>query len=386
MGLFSYKRDKKLMEQQNAFNEAMMEKQQAYNVENFEREAAWNEMMYEKSIQNQWDVAQYNSPVEARKRYAEAGINPYTALEGITGSNSATASASSPSSPKANSPSLAQGVTPPYGNSILGDIQNVMSGISDVVSQLTGSSSTIQDFRAKKIDNDYRAANLVEDLKGKVLDNKGKDLGNFYQGVLNDFIRQEKEVAYQQSWQDVFTKRLYNRGLELDNISKELNLQALPAQIKMSLANQLLDIRNNYLQGNLTKAQAKKAANEAILVSEQTAGVRIDNQIKRDTKDYVVQSARYDVANKRWNVIKTMNNSGPTDPTGIVNFLYQQQINSESPFYYPFDQMGSNFKKSFFERSKKDWNQLKKGAREYWKPFKRGWEDIGFGLSLPFRH
>lgn len=386
MGLFSYKRDKKLMEQQNAFNEAMMEKQQGYNVENFEREAAWNEMMYDKSIQNQWDVAQYNSPVEARKRYAEAGINPYTALEGITGSNSATASASSPSSPRANSPQMAQGVTPPYGNSILGDITNVLQGVGDVVSQLTGVSNGVQDYRGKKIDNDYKALNLTEDLKGKVLDNKGKELGNYYQGVLNDFIRQEKEVAYQQSWQDVFTKRLYNRGLELDNIAKDLNLQALPAQIKMSLTNQLLDIRNSYLQGNLTKAQAKKAANEAILISEQAAGVRIDNEIKRDTKDYVVQSARYDAAIKRWTGIKTMNNSGPSDPTGIANFLYQNQINSESPFYYPLQDMGTDFYESLRKKGNQEWNQVKKGARDYWKPYRKGWDQIFFSIKQPFTY
>lgn len=375
MGLFSYKRDKKLMEQQNAFNEAMMEKQQSYNVENFEREAAWNEMMYNKSIENQWDVAQYNSPVEARKRYAEAGINPYTALEGITGSNSATASASSPSAPRANSPQAAQSVTPPYGNSILGDITNVMQGISDVVSQLTGVGDVVQDVRGKRIDNDYKAMNLTEDLKGKVLDNKGKELGNYYQGVLNDFVRQEKEVAYQQSWQDVFTKRLYNRGLELDNIAKELNLQALPAQIKMSLTNQLLDIRNSYLQGNLTKVQAKKAAQEAILISEQAAGVRIDNEIKRETKDYVVRSARYDVARKSWEAVKARNNSGMDGALGIPNLVYQS-------FYH--DGGLIDLGKDFYTRGANFFNDI--GKSRWWKRIKRGYEDIRFGLSQPFRY
>lgn len=377
MGLLTYKKDKKLMEQQNAFNEAMMEKQQAYNIENFEREAAWNEMMYEKSIQNQWDVAQYNSPVEARKRYAEAGINPYTALEGVTGSNSATASASSPSAPRANSPQVAQGVTPPYGNSILGDIMSVLQGVGDVVSQLTGVSNNVQDYRGKKIDNDYKALNLTEDLKGKVLDNKGKELGNYYKGVLNDFIRQEKEVAYQQSWQDVFTKRLYNRGLELDNIAKDLNLQALPAQIKMSLTNQLLDIRNSYLQGNLTKAQAKKAANEAILISEQTAGVRLDNEIKRETKDYVIRSAKYDAARKSWEAVKARNNSGFDGALGIPNLVYQS-----------FMQPGglNDLGKDFYNSSSYSINSIleRVGKSRWWNQVQRGWDDVLFGLTLPF--
>ena len=116
-----------------------------------------NEAMLNKQIQQEWDMwnaeNEYNSPAAQMQRYADAGVNPYMSVGNVSSGNAS--SMSSPSAQPAAVPQM-QGATMMPAN---------MSGLSG----LRGIASRFVEMMQAK-----------EDIKGKQLDNQGKEIENNY--------------------------------------------------------------------------------------------------------------------------------------------------------------------------------------------------------------
>lgn len=167
---------KEIAQMNNEFNERMLQKQMDYNTD------MWNK------------ENEYNSAESQRKRLEEAGLNPYLMMNGGS----------------AGTASSAQGVTPPTASPsnmqpMHYDYSGVGNAFSSAVSQMqtqqlneAAINKTTQEAEGVRIENKYKAAqivtqlyNMLEDTKGKSKDNLAKDLMNFV-----NFQSMPADIAY----------------------------------------------------------------------------------------------------------------------------------------------------------------------------------------------
>lgn len=167
---------KEIAQMNNEFNERMLQKQMDYNTD------MWNK------------ENEYNSAESQRKRLEDAGLNPYLMMNGGS----------------AGTASSAQGVTPPTASPsnmqpMHYDYSGVGNAFSSAVSQMqtqqlneAAINKTTQEAEGVRIENKYKAAqivtqlyNMLEDTKGKSKDNLAKDLMNFV-----NFQSMPADIAY----------------------------------------------------------------------------------------------------------------------------------------------------------------------------------------------
>lgn len=233
-----YKYQSKLAEQQFGYNKELMQMQQ-----------------------------DYNNPKNQMAMYRAAGINPYAAL----GHNTSV-----------SLPSVGQGSVsaPNFGNLGTDAVNayaqgNLMQSDKELrVAQAQQALTQAQLFEQSKL-------KMAEDTKSQKLQN------HILETSANDHIKLVKaEVAL--AWAQVGQHDAQAVLTELQALAQKTHNSYLPRQLETSLAESTSRIRLQYLQGELTKAQASSALAAAYLSQCEAVGVKADNRLKHALEfDYI---------------------------------------------------------------------------------------------------
>lgn len=328
----------------NHFQEKMMEKQQGYNVENWNRQKDFAQSMFDQSIENQWNIADYNSPVNARQRYEEAGFNPYMMLGNI-GSGNVSSSASTQSAGAAGSVGMPTGNTPTmlpnrFDFSDIG--HSISTGIqlyNDLKNSDVNRRNVAADAHSKEIDNQTRYLENMERIWNLRENTKSTKLRNAYQEVLNDNIREMQEIDKITGWQNISNMKETFKGIQLQNAIDQIHLDNLPQQYRLSFASLVAETTYKYAltatersRKKLTDWQIEHEVDKIFETYQRREGIRLDNEIKKKTKEYIVEQAKWQqriAANQAWNT------RHPDSPFNILNGI--QDIYGD---YIPMDYQG----------------------------------------------
>lgn len=263
----------KIAQMNNQFNERMMEKQMAYNTDMFNK-------------QNQW-----NSATEQRKRLEQAGLNPYLMMNG--GNAGTAANTLGVSAPTAAPASV---VAPQLDTSSIGDsVRNIISASAtkesnDNLRMLTRTGYDLANYEKilkQAMTEDYRKSRDVKEQEKQRLQrlNELEDLN--YNSLNTEFIMRNQEQYFRMT---------YQREQAVSMILKNaFDIERLPyAKIFASneAALQAAEISLKYLQGKLTKAQAKEAMANVILIGHKAKGQENENKLFEKTFDATVDAVK----------------------------------------------------------------------------------------------
>lgn len=254
---------------------------------------------------------EYNTPFNQRKRYEQAGINPYFALGNI--SSGETTAQTSPSAPQMNVPH----VEPiPYGN--------VMRDVASNVLAARQAESIGLDNDAKRIDLLYKNEEKILEIQ-----NRRQDLLSKKQLTANDKRKLEildeqlKSLQYDNDYlsstlhERKQQSKLTTRRMELDNDIQKLQKEYQQWQndfVKKHGEKQLAEldsrIATNFASANLSNKQAVLALAEKTLRDAEKSGVDLSNQEKRMLRGHILTMARLEERNLKLNGDYTEYNTG----------------------------------------------------------------------------
>lgn len=277
---------------------------------------------------------EYNSPVNQRKRFEAAGINPYLAMSQMdAGTTTAQSGVTMPQ------------VSPvPVGDVLKGLLSEGSEGFQkgyeleqyqlgteqmrvDARYKLTEKIQSLikqrVDIESSRLDNKTKQANLeVIDKNLKLLEN---DL-QFSSGTLKERMSIVKKQEKAQE--------LDNRGKELLNEAQQfMNEFKNPAELQAIQAG----IREAYSRVNLNGASAASQIANAALSYAQEKGVKIDNYQKNKINHLIRQGVKLDNQFKKWNVEHPTYVDKLFENTRSLNRgtgLYGRDVPSASPVPY----------------------------------------------------
>lgn len=327
--------NKQIAQMNNAFNEKMMQKQMAYNKEMYQQQLGDQWQFYNDAKQTQLglyeDAKDYNSAAAQRQRLQDAGLNPFLMMNGGNAG-----SVQSQAMPHGAAPS-AQGVSVPTAAPYSVDYSGISSGLGhaiDAYTQLRSQKSTADKLDAEtsniRIEGKYKAAEMVAKISNIMQNTKSQSVKTYLDSLINGAQRDLLAAQIDKTKAETALNAITQRSVTLDNLAKSENLKVLPAQLRLSLSQQAADIAVRYAQKDLTQAQVKheiaRIANtitERDLIRSQTNKNVIDSngaiqqqQYFSDTVDVMKRKLEADLE-------KAILNSGPSDPTGLMNFIHQ---------------------------------------------------------------
>lgn len=286
--VMSNKSNASIAQDSNAFNSKMLDKQMAYNTKMYHQQLGdqWN--FYNDAKQNAWDVAEYNSAPEQRKRFEAAGLNPYMMM---TGANAGTAE----SVGSATSPS-AQGVTPPTSSSYTADYSGIAQALGDVVDRIQSEpdrNKTRAETDNLRIEGKYKAAEAIAkiaNIKADTYTKKGRlALDKLIASIDNDLKTSTMEV----NKESISKMRAERKLTNVQTLMADKQLSFMNATQKMDLAQKAADIQLKLAQGKLTRNQAeheiKKMAETEVRTSlgvDQITGQQLSNQAQRQSNQF----------------------------------------------------------------------------------------------------
>ena len=215
--------------------------------------------------QNDWNLAQwnrqnaYNTPLAQRKRFEEAGINPYFALGNIS---SGSAQGELTSAPLANQQSGAEAF-----NLKAQGAQQLGAAVSNASNQFFNVQYQQEQTKALQIQNTQNLLSMNERVRGLKYDNEAKRMANeLYnsnmQSLINITKNQERE-----SYARVAQANLQTVGSEYDIAAKAFtNKFILPAHrdiAQMTLSKMVSEIAYQKAQQHWTEKQTALAAKYA---------------------------------------------------------------------------------------------------------------------------
>lgn len=289
----------------NASNERIADKTNQMNYQMWQEQKEYD---YQK-----WKEEQaYNTPAEQRKRFEEAGINPYLAIAQMNGGNSA-APASSGNRPDAIAAEMqnpAEEVSQYSQN-----LQNIAGGFNNMSrtfqqNQLDAAQTRAVSVNAdiESIERNYRAAQLEATINklvkdGQLSEEQAKNLR------VNTFIN--SETADSQIQQKRFeAANAEKQGKVLDSVA-ELNLtnkvqsqvqteimrtelRYLPRKLQVEIQKSLSEISVNAANALLLGEQRKLVKEQVKTQVQATLSAITDNNIKNETKQSIIDKVIYE--------------------------------------------------------------------------------------------
>lgn len=250
------KSNRKQAQQSNEFNERMLQKQMDYNTGMYERQLS--------------DNLKYSDPSFIASRMVKAGYNPYL-------QNSDVGSAvSSPS---------AQGINPPSAVTA----QQDWSGLGGSVNAAIQVAQSIYDARQRRaleqaneeqvrIDNQTRAMENIARLNSIIQNTKNTELRNQYQGIVNSL---QRNVMLS----DIGLKNTQQKKLEqdirigaLDEATRKLQFEWLPAQLSLQCANMVADVAAKQATTRLTNKQIEHESEKIAETILRRSGMKLEQQ------------------------------------------------------------------------------------------------------------
>lgn len=246
----------------NKSQEDLMREQMAYQTS--EREAS----------------QEYNNPVNQRKRFEAAGINPYFALSNMDAGN--TTAMSSPAAPQLNAPQ--------YGDILksLGD--STQNGL-DTYQKFQNAESFQLGIERDRIDTRYKLTEKLLELNKQRLQIQGLDIDNHAKNQQMEFITKQMERLQQDidatnaDWNESRKTAVANRKIaEADADFKDLQneYQKWFNDFAKQRGDKELQVMQSTIASNMSQALlngklSEKAIADKVLSECEAEGVKIDN-------------------------------------------------------------------------------------------------------------
>lgn len=297
----------------------------------------YNERQFNKQIEYNWQMWNatnaYNTPSAQAQRYKDAGISPYAMVNNGSAGNAAVGQSVSP--PTASSWQAQTSEFSPFE-----EMLNQLVKIWGTASSAQDSFNTAADTAMKNaqveqihIDNQTRHMQNVATLQ-KLMSDKGisdQTKANMKQAF--DFNEVDNPVKLEQDKQTLEFTRQQIISTQLQNGLYAKNLQYFDEEKRAEIDEKLANIAKLYADKKLTEAQVSEVVQNTLESEARSAGIKLNNDIVRDTKDVVVKSAKLDYANdktKFWinrNELRNLEDYGTREASSLNGTL-----DIETPF------------------------------------------------------
>lgn len=269
----------------NKTQQDMMREQMSYQTS--EREAA----------------QEYNNPVNARKRFEAAGINPYFALGNIDAGS--TTAMSAPGAPQLQAPQ--------YGDILSALGSSVDSGIN-TQQQFQQSEQLQLGIEQAKVDTRYKLTQKLLDIIEQRVRIQGSSLSNEEKKKNLDLLdkqatRLQQDIDFtSQTWDDNVKSVIANRKIaecdadgrllvnESQRIQNEFARSLGEANVKLVYA----EVANQLSQVNLNNKHAANIVADTAIKKAQEKGVKIDNYHKNKINWLLREGVKLDNKAKKW--------------------------------------------------------------------------------------
>lgn len=308
--------NKEIAQMNNAFNEKMFDKQIAYNKEMYQQQLGDQWKFYNDAKDNSWKLVEnqqqfqtdmwnktneYNSPAAQRERLEAAGLNPYMMMNGGSAGTAQTMSGTSGAAPSGGAPS-GQGVTPPTATSYSADYSGITAGLGRAIDVL----SSMPDRKVKeaqadnlRIEGKYIAGKAMAQILQMKTEAKTKEARLALDKLIAEFDNNLKVSNMAVNEQNIAESKARTQLAVTENLMRQKQLDFLPQQQKIELAQAAADIAFKRSAGYLNNAKAqheiKKIAETVAHTSEitqRTENLKIENMIQGD--NYRFNSQTYD--------------------------------------------------------------------------------------------
>lgn len=225
-----------------------------------------NEAMLNKQIQQEWDMwnaqNEYNTLSAQMQRAEDAGVNPYQAL-GMMNSGNAS-SMSSPSAQPAAVPQMQGATMMPADMSGLSGLRGIASRFVEMMQAKEDIKGKQLENQGKEIENSYKADMFMVNMYKAMQDaglSRSKRIG---QDILNKFQPEMLSSELNQRKTDTMFRQLEAQGQMISNLSAMQWYKVLPTQIQQTITQKAVEINNLRLMGKLTEAETRVKVHEAV--------------------------------------------------------------------------------------------------------------------------
>lgn len=298
--------NKEIAQMNNEFNEKMFDKQVAYNKEMYQQQLGDQWKFYNDSKENAWKLVEnhqqyqtdmwnktneYNSPAAQRERLEAAGLNPYMMMNGGSAGTAQTMSGSAGAAPSGGAPS-AQGVTPPTATPYSADYSGITAGLGRAIDVL----SSMPDRKVKeaqadnlRIEGKYIAGKAMAQILQMKTEAKTKEARLAMDKLVNDVRKDLMSSQIAVNDQNIAESKVRMQLAVTENLFRQKQLDFLPQQQKMELAQAAADIAfkrsSGYLNNVKAQHEIKKIAETVARTSEvtqRTENLKTENMIQGD--------------------------------------------------------------------------------------------------------
>lgn len=294
-----------------------------------------NEAMLNKQIQQEWNMWDaenaYNSPVAQMQRYADAGVNPYMVVGNVSSGNAS--SMSSPSAQPAVVPQMQGATVMPADMSGLSGLRGIASRFVELMQAKEDIKGKQLDNQGKEIENNYKADMFMVDMYKKMQDAGLSRSKRFGQDIVNQFQPEMLSSELNQRKTDTMFRNLEAQGQLIANLSAMQWYKVLPVQIQQTIQQKAVEINNLRLMGKLTQAETRVKVNQAVTEFYKSRMAHDDATVSNATiKDRIEKVAQ--------ELTHAINNSGPDS---FVSIFWQNvgkkpmvgRLDDDSRTYYP---------------------------------------------------
>ncbi len=310
--------NKEIAQMNNDFNAAQFDKQINYN-----REATANQQAFIESMWNKTN--EYNSPANQMKLAREAGLNPYNVAGQIAGS-SAAGSASASSTMGVNPPSAS-----PY-TAIPGQIQAPQLHLEGIIEQaldayqrfsLAGAEldSTREKTQGIRIENKYKAAEIIARLGNLMENTKSQELKNAYQSIINSYAKDYQQLGLDKGVNDLKLQTLNMRTISLQQAAQVEQLKTLPEQLRIGVSLAYADLNQRAATSKLTLQQYRTELYKTVEQQFKASGQKLNTELLNKTVDSLVNQTKNLAEKSYYDYIHSRNNRGPEGIWGLPNIF-----------------------------------------------------------------
>lgn len=265
-----------------------------------------NEAMLNKQIQQEWDMwnaeNEYNSPAAQMQRYADAGVNPYMSVGNVSSGNAS--SMSSPSAQPAAVPQMQGATMMPADMSGLSGLRGIASRFVEMMQAKEDIKGKQLDNQGKEIENNYKADMFMVNMYKAMQDaglSRSKRLG---QDIDNLFQPEMLSAELNQRKTDTMFRNLEAQGQLISNLSALEWYKVLPVQIQQTIQQKAVEINNLRLMGKLTEAETRVKVNQAVTEFYKSRMAHDDATVSNATVKNRIEKVAQDLTH-------AINNSGP---------------------------------------------------------------------------
>lgn len=272
-----------------------------------------NEAMLNKQIQQEWDMwnaeNEYNSPAAQMQRYADAGVNPYMSVGNVSSGNAS--SMSSPSAQPAAVPQMQGATMMPADMSGLSGLRGIASRFVEMMQAKEDIKGKQLDNQGKEIENNYKADMFMVNMYKAMQDaglSRSKRLG---QDIVNQFQPEMLSAELNQRKTDTMFRTLEAQGQLISNLSALEWYKVLPVQIQQTIQQKAVEINNLRLMGKLTEAETRVKVNQAVTEFYKSRMAHDDATISNATVKNRIEKVAQELTH-------AINNSGPDSFMSIL--------------------------------------------------------------------